>query len=1144
MDAAIRAPDPEQNTKDARAPGTDAPGMVVEEAMRQVNTHAIVHGIVLSTLAAGLFVLSRENFQLFHAFAEIFSVAIAGGVFVVAWHTRRFTTNGFLPFVGIVYLGVALIDFLHTMAYPGMNVIAGASTNLGAQFWLAARFLEAGGLIAASLFAARRIRTSAAFTIVMTIAAALVLSILWWDIFPTCFVEGAGADAGLTPFKRVGELVVVAALAVAAVLLQRRRTAFDRRVYLLVLLSLVLTAVAEISFTFYTHAFDAANALGHLLKVLSFYAIYQAVLVASLRSPFKTLFRQLEEKRVSLEHAHGSLERRVEERTSQLKETTVRLQEEMAERIAGEQRFRLMAETIDDFFWMSTPDMDTMLYVGPAFSTIWGREPESLRDDPRLLLEAVHPDDRRTYTELFSEPCSTPCAGEYRIVRPDGDERWVRDRRFPVRDDAGGVRFLVGVASDITNEKLLQLQIEAANRVLEGRVKERSDQLDEAVEEVESIARFPREDPHPIMRLADDGSLMYANPASDVFLRKWGISRNQKVPALWREAAEKARKTTQVQTIEEPVDGRTYIFDIVPISPAGYVNLYGRDVTELRRTSTALEMSEERYRLAQRAAGIGSWEWDLETDTVVRSPEGLRLLGLPESEARQDYQSSMDRIHPEDRPKVQAAVERSLRSGSEYRVEYRVVFPGGRYRWLLDMGSLVGEHTGDGRRMAGVMYDITERKLFEQSLLSEHQIMTRRVQQQNVELTSTRESLKVEETQRQEAQRALSSRERALESVYAIATTFGASAESVLDQVALSLATLLRVPFAEVVLVGPEGFQSRSQFMEGALVVKGSPHCRACARCRTVVDTLGPRQFVRDDAEFFDDAECVREREFNSYLGVPVIDNDGDVLGVLVAMDTSPRRFEDHEVHVAEIFARYVAHELLRERMARQIRQSQQMQMLGQLTSGVAHEVRNPLNAISAVTESLYKRLGDNPTYAPHREHLTRQVKRLAALMEDLLVLGRPVEFRKEPIPIDQLLQGAVHNWSEALPERAGDVRLVLPPDADGWLVRADGLKLQEVFINLLQNAANHSQPGSPIVAQADLLSRSQVRVRVRDEGAGVSPENAARLFEPFFTTRKGGTGLGLSIVRHVVESHGGRVSIYNNGNEPGATAEVVLPLV
>lgn len=1109
----------------------------------KLSGNTVVHGAGLAAAAGALYALSRVNFQLFHSLVEIFSVVIAGGVFVVAWHTRRLAANGFLAFVGVVYLAVGLIDFLHTMAYPGMNVVAGASTNLGAQLWLAARFIEAGGLLVAPLFASHRIRTTRAAAIVAAVTAVLVSSILWWDVFPTCFVAGAGPDSGLTPFKQGAELTIVAVLIAAAAVLYRRRADLDCRVYQLVMLSLGLTVVSELSFTFYTHAFDTANALGHLLKAVSFYAIYQAVLVASLRTPFRTLFRQLEEKRASLAQAHDTLEQKVEQRTAQLRETAVRLQDEMAERVAGEQRFRLMAETIDDFFWMSMPEMDAMLYVGPAFHAIWGRDPRELSDNPRLLLEAVHPDDRGTYNAVFGRDITEARSGEYRVVRPDGSERWVRDRRFPVRDDSGGVRFVVGVASDITSEKQLQLQIEAANKLLEGRVRERSEQLDEAVEELESIARFPRENPHPVMRIAADGSLMYANPASDIFLRTWGMSRKEQMPPKWRDAARTSREAGRIQTVEEPIDGRTYVFSVVPVVKAGYVNLYGRDVTELRQTSTALEMSEERYRLAQRAAGIGSWEWDLTNNTVVRSPEGLRLLGLPPSQAEQSYELSMERIHPEDRPSVQAAVDRSLRTGSEYRAEYRVVFPGGRYRWLVDMGSVVGDATGAERRMAGVMYDITERKLFEQSLVSEHEIMTRRVYQQNIELTSTRESLRAEESQRQEAQRALSSRERALEAVYAIATTFGASSETVLDQVALSLATLLRVPFAEVVLIDDAGFHSRSQFLEGALV-KGSPHCRTCTRCRSVVDSLEPRQCSRDDTGFQNDCDCARERAFSSYLGVPVIDNDGDVLGVLVAMDTTLRRFEDHEVHVAEIFARYVAHELLRERMARQIRQSQQMQMLGQLTSGVAHEVRNPLNAISAVTESLYKRLGDNPTYAPHREHLTRQVKRLAALMEDLLVLGRPVEFRKEPIEIDQLLQSAVHNWSESLPERAGDARLVLPPDIDGWFVRADGLKLQEVFINLLQNAANHSQPGSPIVVEADLLSRSQVRVRVRDEGAGISPANASRLFDPFFTTRKGGTGLGLSIVRHIVESHRGRVSIYNNGNERGATAEVILPLV
>ncbi len=1097
----------------------------------------IAHALGLAVAAGGMLVLSNHNYPLFHTLAEMFSIVIAVGIFFVAWHTRSVVSNGFLLFLGILYLPIGLIDFVHTMAYPGMNVLSGAGTNPSAQLWLGARFMEAGAFVIAPFFLVRRVRAGASLVGILLVTAILLSSILWWGVFPAAFVEGVG----LTWFKRISEFVIVGLLILAMVLTARKKAELDGRVYGLVIVSLSLMVLSELSFSLYTSPFGIMNAVGHVLKAASFYLVYHAVLVADLENPLQTLFRRLERERHSLAEAHASLERRVEKRTGRLKETTDRLREELAERQAGEERFRLMAESIDDFFWMSDPEAGGMLYTGHAFHTIWGRPPAELRERPDLLFGAVHPDDQKRYLETFAGPYTEPRANEYRIVRPDGSERWVRDRRFPVLLENGALRFIVGVAADITKEKHLQLQVETAKAALEWRVKERTAQLDEAVRKVESVARFPDENPHPVMRVSLDGKLMYANEASQVFLRLWGIGTNEAVPLMWHDAISEAAETARMRTIEGRSEGRTYLFDVVPVSGKGYVNLYGRDVTELRRTARALQRSEERYRLAQSAAGIGSWDWDLESNTVVYSPEGLRLLRISESEAKQDHVALLERIHPDDRRMVTEAVEESRRDGGDYRVEYRVLFPDGAYRWFLNMGSVIRSGASGGTRMAGIIYDITERKLFEQNLLSERESMAQRVQQQKSELSSTRESLRVKEDQHQLVQSALSSRERALEAVYTISTTLGASTDEILNQVVSSLAKLLKAQFAGAVLIDGDRFVSKSQCVEGNLT-EGNVHCGACALCAAVVQSMQPQQYAKGSSELFDTG-CLHARKHQSFLGTPVVNSGGTALGVLVAMDTEARIYDEHEVHVAEIFAHYIAHEMVRERMAGEIRKSQRMQVLGQLASGVAHEVRNPLNSIGAVTESLYKRLGDNPSYAPHREHLTRQVQRLAALMEDLLALGRPVEIKKEPVSIESLLRSALRDWAGSMSERAEDVRVTLPDEAGEWLVRADRLKLQGVFINLLQNAANHSPASSPIAVTAHADGHLHARVRICDSGSGIPAENVSHVFEPFYSTRKGGTGLGLSIVRHVVESHGGSVTIGNNDSGVGVTAEVVLPL-
>ena len=119
----------------------------------------------------------------------------------------------------------------------------------------------------------------------------------------------------------------------------------------------------------------------------------------------------------------------------------------------SESRFRQMAENIRDVFFLRDADSGRMLYISPAYEEIWGRSCESLYANPESWTEAIHPDDRASTYEKYKKGMS---AGkyefEYRIVRPDGSIRWIEARGFPVRDDAGKIVRITGVAKDITEQ--------------------------------------------------------------------------------------------------------------------------------------------------------------------------------------------------------------------------------------------------------------------------------------------------------------------------------------------------------------------------------------------------------------------------------------------------------------------------------------------------------------------------------------------------------------------------------------------------------------------------------------------------------------------------------------------------------------------
>jgi PAS domain S-box-containing protein len=151
--------------------------------------------------------------------------------------------------------------------------------------------------------------------------------------------------------------------------------------------------------------------------------------------------------------AKEELEIRVQERTVELKER--------------EEKFRLIAETIEDVFWMSTPGIEEMLFISPAYEKIWERSRASLYESPKGFLEAIHPDDQERLREAIDDHAQGFWNHEYRIFRPDGSVRWIQDRGFPIYDDQGKLRMMTGVAKDITEQKKMMELLQHRNELLE-----------------------------------------------------------------------------------------------------------------------------------------------------------------------------------------------------------------------------------------------------------------------------------------------------------------------------------------------------------------------------------------------------------------------------------------------------------------------------------------------------------------------------------------------------------------------------------------------------------------------------------------------------------------------------------------------------
>jgi len=218
------------------------------------------------------------------------------------------------------------------------------------------------------------------------------------------------------------------------------------------------------------------------------------------------------------------------------------------------------------------------------------------------------------------------------------------------------------------------------------------------------------------------------------------------------------------------------------------------------------------------------------------------------------------------------------------------------------------------------------------------------------------------------------------------------------------------------------------------------------------------------------------------------------------------------------------------------------MAAIGELVGHFAHEVRAPLFAMTATLDVLDLHCAGRE--CPDRRHLLTlraQVDRLSALVHDLLDFGRPVQ---DPLPwgtISDVVEDVLASVREHAAAAGVTVSVrcaaPLPP------VRLDARRLGQAFRNLVDNAIQHARAGGGVrfsVSETTADGRRFLECQVADDGAGFRSEDLPRVFDAFFSRRRGGTGLGLAIVRRVVEEHGGRVSA---SNDPGGGGLVVVLL-
>ena len=374
----------------------------------------------------GLYLTSLHNYLLFHSFAEIFSIVIAFSIFILAWNCRDIIDNNYLIFLGLAYLFIGFIDTIHTLAYKGMGVFPGYTANLPTQFWIAARYLESISLLVACFILEKKKIKINFFLLGYTITVSLLfLSIFYWKIFPVCFIEGIG----LTPFKKISEYIISLILAASLFFLLRKKEKFDPQVLQWLVISILLTIVSELAFTFYISVYGLSNLIGHIFKIVSFYFIYQAIVVTGLTKPHELLFRNLQE---------------------------------------SEEKLSYTLKATNDGIWDRNLESDK-LYLSDRYYEMLGYNLGEITITNKGFEELLHPEDKELVLQKIQECIegkTKDYSAEFRLKTKSGKWKWVLGRgNVAYRGSNGKALRFLGTLIDISKRKEVEEKLEKLARI-------------------------------------------------------------------------------------------------------------------------------------------------------------------------------------------------------------------------------------------------------------------------------------------------------------------------------------------------------------------------------------------------------------------------------------------------------------------------------------------------------------------------------------------------------------------------------------------------------------------------------------------------------------------------------------------------------
>ena len=229
-----------------------------------------------------------------------------------------------------------------------------------------------------------------------------------------------------------------------------------------------------------------------------------------------------------------------------------------------------------------------------------------------------------------------------------------------------------------------------------------------------------------------------------------------------------------------------------------------------------------------------------------------------------------------------------------------------------------------------------------------------------------------------------------------------------------------------------------------------------------------------------------------------------------------------------------------------QVRRTDRLAALGQLTAGLAHELRNPLGTMKTSAELLARKVSaDNDIAREMAGYIQQEVDRINSLITRFLDFARPRNLSLQKTDLHAMLDHAIELFDREKTGAAASVTVFKNYSPDVPPVRVEAELMEHVITNLLSNAAQASSPGAVVTVKTRMAATAEGRmaeIAVIDRGSGIDPKHLESVFNPFFTTKAEGVGLGLAIVSKIVDEHGGQITVESTQGE-GSVFRVYLPV-